>query len=1354
MPGRKGRARRSSPIRQPSPPSTSRPQQQRQPATPAPLVANVRPPSAINVHGDRPEEWTIFDQQFSWYAAATNLSAQPERIQIAVFMSSIGAEAVKEFNSLQLSQEQSSSLEGIRSALQARFAPSTNYRFERYQFNKIFQEQGETFDKFLTKIMIRAKKCKFGELLDDLVVDRIIFGVLDDQLRAKLLDLDPLSLDKATALCRNAEACSAQVKVVTADAQNKLSSSPVVAAIDKSGKKQPDQSQPRVFPCKNCATSHQWRKCPAFTNVCPKCKKKGHYESTCRASSTAQQSSAQRATPLNPQPNAAPVVAVQKDSSSVEEFFVHSLSLDDPTLPLDQVLFVNELKVEELRQVPQKPDVWFEELVLPSGDFVPLTLDTAARCNVLPLSVASRFNLPLLPSKVRRILSYSAGQFFLNVLGEISVSAIFRSRPTKVYNLTFLVLAENVAPILGFRSCVDCGFVRRVHELSSNSWRLIKDEFSLLFSGLGFAPDYPYDIVFVDSPKFSIIPARRIPFHLHEPVKKELDFMESLQVIRKITHPTPSVSPLVLIKKGGKLKLGLDPSELNKYIKRHHHPLKTAEDIAAVVSEANFFTVLDCFKGYWQIPLTKRTQDYLTFSTPWGRYSCLRLPYGIASAPELFQQIMSSLFQDLQNVEVSMDDILIHARTEPELQEHTRIVLQRIQKAGFKLNPQKCVFGATEVKFLGHVFSSAGLKPDPSKIEGITALKTPSSVNELQRFLGSVTYLGKFIPNLSELTQPLRELLKKDVAWLWSPEHDAAFSRLKAILVSEPVLKFYDVNKPVTLSVDSSSHALGAVLLQDGQPVAYSTKALSSSQQLLPQIEKEALAVRFACSKFHQYVYGKLLTVETDHKPLESIFKKSVYMAPPRLKRILLDVLPYNPSVVYKKGKAIPIPDMLSRDCAPISSHPEPELEVLLILPVSPRALQELQEATQTDQELSQLAELIKNGWPETYSKTPFPLRKYFNFREELSLHDQIILKNDLILVPTALRSKYLQLIHQGHLGTTSSINRAKTAVFWPGLSEEITRFVASCAVCQSVHKNKPSEPILLKPIPTRPWETVATDLFQIGSNHFLLIADSYSGYVDYKQLVTLSSSAVIQALKYWFSVHGIPEYLESDGGPQYSSSEFVSFAQQWHFTHRVSSPHFPRSNGLAERNVATVKNILLKCAKDNTDPFLALLNWRNTPRSATLLSPNERLMSRKTRTLLPSSQSSLMPKVVHDVPQALQAAREQQKTYADRAAQSQKPFSVNEPVLVKLSDKHWVPARISEVLPEPRSYVVETTFGQFLRRNSSFLRRSSIPFQRSSPPPMPSVPPAPAQQSPQPPATLAATRTRRTIKPPTRLDL
>lgn len=236
--------------------------------------------------------------------------------------------------------------------------------------------------------------------------------------------------------------------------------------------------------------------------------------------------------------------------------------------------------------------------------------------------------------------------------------------------------------------------------------------------------------------------------------------------------------------------------------------------------------------------------------------------------------------------------------------------------------------------------------------------------------------------------------------------------------------------------------------------------------------------------------------------------------------------------MIYKKGKEIPIPDLLSRDCNSPLPDNITETEVLVILPISDSATQEFKSATSLDSELQILSSYITAGWHDKITSIPQPVRKYFHFRDELSIHDGLLIKGDQILVPTQLRNKMLNLIHQGHLGIESSIKRAREALYWPGMSQDITNYINNCSICQSTSRNKPPEPLLLKEVPARPWQIVASDIFQLANKQYLLIVDSYSGFTDFKELSTSSSTAVIKLFKDWFSVHGIPDYLDTDGGP------------------------------------------------------------------------------------------------------------------------------------------------------------------------------------------------------------------------------
>ena len=197
------------------------------------------------------------------------------------------------------------------------------------------------------------------------------------------------------------------------------------------------------------------------------------------------------------------------------------------------------------------------------------------------------------------------------------------------------------------------------------------------------------------------------------------------------------------------------------------------------------------------------------------------------------------------------------------------------------------------MSYSGHVLSADGVKPDPLKVEAIKAMPPLGDREELQRFLSVVTYLSKFIPNMSQIGAPLRQLLQKDVEWSWGQAENEAFESLKTAISSTPVLKFFNPKEPVSLSVDASSKGLGAVILQNNQPVAYASKALTESQQNYAQIEKEMLAIVFGCERFHDFLYGQnVVTVGSDHKPLEAILKKPIHQSPLRLQKMILRTKP------------------------------------------------------------------------------------------------------------------------------------------------------------------------------------------------------------------------------------------------------------------------------------------------------------------------------------------------------------------------------------------------------------------------------------------------------------------------------
>ena len=315
--------------------------------------------------------------------------------------------------------------------------------------------------------------------------------------------------------------------------------------------------------------------------------------------------------------------------------------------------------------------------------------------------------------------------------------------------------------------------------------------------------------------------------------------------------------------------------------------MKTVEEVIADIPEAQIFLVLDANSGFMQIELDDESSLLTTFNTPIGRYRWLRLPFGIKCATEIFQRIMDNMLEGIQGAAAIMDDILVAGKNMKDHDMTLRKVIEKATEYNLKLNMDKCSICQTSVTYVGLLLTADGLKPDLNKVRAVLEMPTPTDKEAVRRFLRFVTYLSKFIPNLSEIDAPLRELVKTDVMFSWQPEQEQAFRKLQDMCSSPPVLAYYDVSKPVQIECDASQNGLGGVILQENHPIAYTSRSLRNTEKRYAQIEKETLSVLHACKKFHNYIFGKPVTVFNDHKPLVAIFSKPLLSVPMRLQTAL-----------------------------------------------------------------------------------------------------------------------------------------------------------------------------------------------------------------------------------------------------------------------------------------------------------------------------------------------------------------------------------------------------------------------------------------------------------------------------------
>ena len=828
-----------------------------------------------------------------------------------------------------------------------------------------------------------------------------------------------------------------------------------------------------------------------------------------------------------------------------------------------------------------------------NGEGVNFKIDTGAAVTALPAGLCEKLKVTLLPTeKVLR----GAGNHCLQVRGQAVVCLSLNDRQI---DETVFFVDNLVTPLLGKPAISKLKLLEFADAVGSVDWM---DRFPKLFSGLGTMEGLVSIKLKEGHIPFAQAVPRRVAAARKGPLKEELSRMERLGVIQRVEEPTSWCAPCIVVpKKDSRIRVCIDFTRLNEAVIREYHPLPTTEETLASLGNARFFTKLDANCGYWQLRLDPEIQKLTTFITPFGRYFCLRLPFGISSAPEIFQREMQKALGDIEGVICQMDDILVCGESQQEHDVRVRSVLTRLAGAGITLNPDKCEFNRTSVKFLGHVIDGAGIHVDPEKTRAIVQYASPTNRKELRRFFGIINYLGKFSASLADDTHQLRQLLRKDSEWLWCGTHENEFQRLKEKMVAAPTLTPYRCEADTLLSTDASSYGLGAAILQQvngvWKPVAYASRALTTAEARYAQIEKEALAICWACDKFHYYLAGREFQVETDHKPLIPVLgSKELAKLPLRVQRFRLKMMAYSYRISYTPGEKLVLADALSRaplalDESSVVSDGEAIVAALAeALPISKTRLARLQAATLDDSEGAWLLRYMTSAWP-VYSKVEPEVQKFYTFKDHMTTVDGLIFYWDRVFIPAGERQRVLEEIHTGHQGETKCIRRATELVWWPGMTVVIRQMVRDCGRCAE-YRRVPREPLVNTPLPARPWWRLAIDLFEYESEVYVATIDYFSRYLVVKKLVNSESVTIIRHLEEVFYMIGIPQTLVSDNAPYFVGELFQKFLQRLDIEHVTSAPRCPQSNGEAERAVQTAKGLLSK----NVDFQAALCAYRDTP--------------------------------------------------------------------------------------------------------------------------------------------------------------
>ena len=460
-------------------------------------------------------------------------------------------------------------------------------------------------------------------------------------------------------------------------------------------------------------------------------------------------------------------------------------------------------------------------------------------------------------------------------------------------------------------------------------------------------------------------------------VELELERLEREGIISPVEFSEWAAPIVPVAKSNGTVRICGDYKlTVNQVSKLDNYPIPKTEDLLATLGGGEKFTKLDMSQAYQQMTLDEESRKFTTINTHKGLFQYNRLPFGVSSAPGIFQRTMENLLQGIPNVIVRMDDILISGKDDDHHMANLEAVLKKLSEAGLRLRKEKCFFMVPEVTYCGYVINGRGIKPVEAKVDAIQNAPVPENVTQLRAFLRMLNYYHRFLPDIATVLEPLHKLLRQGTNWCWKTEQQMTFDKSKKLLQSANLLVHFQPDLELILASDASDYGVGAVLshrMADGaeRPIGYVSRSLNKAERGYSTIEKEALAIIFGVKKFNQFLYGQKFTIQTDHKPLEELFneKKVVpQQASPRVQWWALTLAAYEYKIAYKAGTTNANADALSR--LPLSNMPEsvpvPGETILLLehLDHTPINSQHIREWTRRDPVLSKVHQFTLNGWP------------------------------------------------------------------------------------------------------------------------------------------------------------------------------------------------------------------------------------------------------------------------------------------------------------------------------------------------------------------------------------------------------
>lgn len=745
-------------------------------------------------------------------------------------------------------------------------------------------------------------------------------------------------------------------------------------------------------------------------------------------------------------------------------------------------------------------------------------------------------------------------------------------------------------------------------------------------------------------------------------------------------------------KKNGKPRRTVDLQDLNAHATRETHHTQSPFQQARSVPRHTKKTVCDAWNGYHAVPLHPDDRHLTTFITPWGRYRYRVAPQGYVASGDGYTRRFDAIVADIPQKTKCVDDTLLWSWSVEEAFHQTVKWLDTCGRHGIVQNPSKFCFARDVVTFAGFEITPSAVRPCPKILESIEAFPTPRNLTDVRSWFGLINQVAYAFAS-ADYMKPYRDLLRSGQPFVWTAQLQDIFQRSKAAIVGQIKngVEIFDKSRPTCLATDWSKDGLGYWLFQKhcdchgNRPfccklgwrvVLVGSRFAHGAEARYAPIEGEALAVVDALHKARHFTLGcSDLIVAVDHRPLLKVLgDRSLEDIPnPRLRNLKEKSLRFRFRVVHIPGVRNSAADALSRhpvgaaetpdlpdDIAasftaptgPLTTRPKPVHEILpdsrchlsdvdqeqcsMLCTSSTLELiqsitwDDVRTATSSDPDMRTLSDLIDDGFPATATELPPAIRPYHRYREKLSQYDGVLLYNDRVIIPPALRERTLQALHAAHQGVTMMDSRAESSFFWPGMSKAIEEIRARCVTCNRMAPSQPSAPPTPPILPVYPFQAICADYFHHRGHHYLVAVDRYSNWPIVEKSAD-GSKGLISALRRIFVTFGISDELSSDGGPEFTATATQQFLRDWGVRHRISSVGFPHSNSRAEIGVKTIKRLIsdnsLPDGSLDTDRFQrAVLQYRNTPDRDTRLSPAQVIFGRPIRDFIPIHPGKYQP--------------------------------------------------------------------------------------------------------------------------------